>query len=530
MMRPVIFSSALVLLALSVPRAEAQQLETEVTEACIRAAVKIVAVDPNGRALGTGSGSMIDPRGYVLTNFHVVGRTGHERGLPGTLYNSENFVHIATVEHARQAARPQWIGRVVRADVRLDLALIRIVSDLQGRPVGDHTFPTIRFASLDGVNPGTRVWAFGFPLNVRTINVTSGDIAGLEINSREQVSWIRSDAEFNPGNSGGMLVDVQGRLIGVPTLVFHGGRSGRTLEPVELARPAERIPAEWLGALGRGHIDEVRIAGVRRVSPAEPVESIALGDGEIGRPDQHFYRVGPGERPGEVATTPPLPIAVVDRGEVLRHSTGAVAIEEGDAATAVVSVLIPHGDEPVPYQVSFSRGESTPDVPAIARAPVAPAPTPVPSATPPAESSPSEGRQPPMPPSPFVEERPATPPAGATAVAGGRQVEAVVLDGVTGRPPARGALVLIGRPGVDPFETVALVLRNQISEANLRRRVVGVARVDATGRARVDGVLPGRYPVLVTSPGGYRPANGTVEVPRGGGVHSIGVIRLQPTR
>ena len=498
-------------------RAQAQQLSPEITEACIRAAVKVVAIDPNGRALGTGSGSMIDPRGYVLTNFHVVGNTRPDHGVPGTLHNPENLVHIATVAHARQAARPGWIGRVVRADARLDLALIRIVADVSGRPVGNHRFPTVPLGSLDGVNPGTRVWAFGYPLNVRTINVTSGDIAGLEINTRDEVSWIRSDAEFNPGNSGGMLVDVAGRLVGIPTSVFAGQR-GVTLEPIELARPVERLPGRWLSDLRRGPIDDVEITGVIALRAGGPaVESVALGDGQIGSPDQHFFRVSAA---GAVATEPPLPIAVMRGDEVLRSSTGSVDVLGSDPSDVVISILVPRGEVPVPYRVQQTRGDTTPVEDPVAQAPppAGPAPDPFLDADPAGSGGPVDPRP---------NGSPTGPSGGAVAVASGTAVQVVVLDAVSGRPVDGGALLMIGRPGVDVMETLALVLRNQISEAALRQRLVGVGVTDETGTARVEGVSAGEYPMLIHGRSGYRMLRGSVRVPPNAGqLHSIGVVRM----
>src|SRR5690606_27945696 len=127
------------------------------------------------------------------------------------------------VESGRATARTRWIGRIVRADVRLDLALIRVVSQADGSPVPPGTrVPTMEIAPTTDLRPGASLWCFGFPLGVRTINVTGGHMTGFQMNTRGEVAWIRSDAEFNPGNSGGMLVDRRGRLVAVPTAVVSG--------------------------------------------------------------------------------------------------------------------------------------------------------------------------------------------------------------------------------------------------------------------------------------------------------------------
>src|SRR5690606_636626 len=274
--------------------ASAQDLSTAVTRRAVRAAVKITARGPDGE-VATGSGSIIDPRGYVLTNFHVVGHTHPGNGAPGSFINTANEVRLAMVSSARESAEERFIGRVVRADIRLDLALVRIVSDVNGQPIPQsRRFPSITMADTTHLRPGSRLFAFGFPLGVRTINVTSGEMSGFHMNSREEVAWIRTDAEFNPGNSGGMLLDRRGRLVAVPTAVLSGRG---TLEPIELARPVERVPEEWRRALRRGHIDDVEIGGMPELALGEEITDEATGDGNaFDRPEMHYYRL-PAERP-----------------------------------------------------------------------------------------------------------------------------------------------------------------------------------------------------------------------------------------
>ncbi|HEY8432132.1 MAG TPA: serine protease, partial [Sandaracinaceae bacterium] len=286
------------------------------------------------------SGSIIDARGYVLTNFHVVGHTHPGDGAPGTFINPANEVRLAMVSSARESAEERFIGRVVRADTRLDLALVRIVSDIHGNPIpSGRRFPTIPLASTARLRPGSRLFAFGFPLGVRTINVTSGEMSGFHLNSREQVAWIRTDAEFNPGNSGGMLLDRQGRLVAIPTAVLSGHG---TLEPIELARPVERIPEEWTRALRRGHIDDVIVEGVPMLTVGTELEDFAVGDGNaFDRPEMHYYRL-PAQRPLRVRVSPALPIGLMTpQGHVVREARGEVEVRSTDPAELFIGVLIP---------------------------------------------------------------------------------------------------------------------------------------------------------------------------------------------
>ena len=331
-------------LLLGASGAAAQDLPSSVTRRAVRAAVKITVEAPGGRAgrprTSTGSGSIIDARGYVLTNFHVVGNTTPGIGAPGTLFNPDNEVQIAMVTSAREAAQSRYIGRVVRADARLDLALIRIVSDSTGNPLPRGTrFSAIQLATTSGLRPGSRLFAFGFPLGVHTINVTSGEMSGFQMNSRDEVAWIRTDAEFNPGNSGGMLLDRRGRLIAVPTAVLSGRG---TLEPIELARPVERVPAAWRRAIrGSGHIEDTVIDGVPELTVGE-FNDEAVGDGSsFDRPEMHYYRL-PAQRPIRIDVSPALSVGLLThQGQVVREGRGRITVRANDPQDIILGVLIP---------------------------------------------------------------------------------------------------------------------------------------------------------------------------------------------
>lgn len=366
-------------LALAAP-ASAQDLTDRATERCVQAAVRL-EVDL-GRGTSTGSGTIIDPRGYVLTNFHVVGFTRHEEGMgvPGTFYGDGAHVRIATVSSARDSADPEYLGRVVRGDVRLDMAIVRIVSRLDGTPLPEGTvFPTVELTDTEGVNPGAAVWAFGFPMGVRTINVTSGNVSGFEMNTERDVAWIRTDVEFNPGNSGGMLVDRRGRLIAVPTAVVS---SDDTLEPIELARPVERMPAEWRAALsGIADIESVAISGVGELSTTAAVAARAVGDTSgMGREEIHYYTIpasafaapaGSGAPAGvpsaasmlTITATPSIPIALINsRGNVIREGRGSLVVGAAEATGGVVAILIARGEDGSATDVSISTTVSAPAV------------------------------------------------------------------------------------------------------------------------------------------------------------------------
>lgn len=144
---------------------------------------------------GSGSGVIFSPDGYIVTNNHVVDFADQ---LEVTLNDSRKF-------------RAQLVGH----DPKTDLAVLKI--DAQG-------LPTLRFADSDQAQVGEWVLAVGNPFNL-TSTVTAGIISAKGrkidiIQAQDAIeAFIQTDAAVNPGNSGGALVDVQGRLLGINTAI-----------------------------------------------------------------------------------------------------------------------------------------------------------------------------------------------------------------------------------------------------------------------------------------------------------------------
>lgn len=326
---------SLACLTLSTAPAEAQseELTVEARGRCIQSAVRIEVDTPHGTI--SGSGTMIDPRGYVLTNFHVVGHLDHQSGTPG-VHHGPRF-RIAIVRSERTFVSDEYIGEVVRGHVQLDLAILRIVARADGAPL-ETNFTAMEVAhELPPL--GTRVWALGFPAGVRTINVTAGQIAGFENNTSGDASWMRTDTEFNPGNSGGALIDRTCRLVGVPTAVSRAG-----IEPIELARPAQRIPATWLAALATGaELTGEPSEGLRQISVLTNITDSESGDTSGRASETRYYRL-PSTRPGVVSVSPRLLIgAIGSGGRIIRVAPGQVLITASDGPNTLVGVVVPRG-------------------------------------------------------------------------------------------------------------------------------------------------------------------------------------------
>lgn len=190
--------------------------------------VKVVAVgyraleeDESGetgvatRQQSSGSGVIIDRAGYVVTNAHVV---MNAQRVQVTLPNLPD-----AAPPRASALRPT--GRIVRAElVGLDLE-----TDIAVLKVEEPDLPALPLADSDAVEQGQIVMAFGSPLgldNSVTLGVVSS--AARQFKPDDPMIYIQTDAPINPGNSGGPLVDIEGRVVGINTLILtqSGGSEG----------------------------------------------------------------------------------------------------------------------------------------------------------------------------------------------------------------------------------------------------------------------------------------------------------------
>jgi len=142
--------------------------------------------------VGTGSGVIISPDGYIITNNHVIDGA---KELSITL--NDNHIYEA---------------KVIGSDSKTDIALLKIDAD--------EDLPYITFADSDQAKIGEWVLAVGNPFNL-TSTVTAGIISAKsrDLSGRNAQSFIQTDAAVNPGNSGGALVNINGDLIGINTAI-----------------------------------------------------------------------------------------------------------------------------------------------------------------------------------------------------------------------------------------------------------------------------------------------------------------------
>lgn len=161
------------------------------------------------RQQSSGSGVIIDPSGYIVTNAHVV--IGAQRVQVTLAARPEEGTRRSILQPAGRTAR----GKVVGLDLETDVALIKI--DEEG-------LPALKLADSDKVEQGQIVLAFGSPLgldNTVTMGVVSS--AARQFKVDDPMIYIQTDAPINPGNSGGPLVDTEGNVIGINTLILSQG-------------------------------------------------------------------------------------------------------------------------------------------------------------------------------------------------------------------------------------------------------------------------------------------------------------------
>lgn len=179
-----------------------------------------------------GSGTIVDPAGVIVTNFHVI----------------KDATEVKVALHDKR----EFEADIVLKDERTDLAVIRI------RQQG--AYPFAQIGDSENLQVGDLVLAIGNPFGVGQ-TVTQGIVSAL---ARTQVGvadyrfFIQTDAAINPGNSGGALVDLQGRLVGVPSAIYS--RSGGSIGigfaipatvvkfVVEQAKTGSMVRRPWLGA------------------------------------------------------------------------------------------------------------------------------------------------------------------------------------------------------------------------------------------------------------------------------------------
>lgn len=213
-----------------------------VYEMCNEAVVNITTkvmnynwfLEPYVQDGGSGSGSIIDKRGYILTNVHVI--------------QGASEIYVSLFDGS------QYKAEVVGTDLDSDLAVIKF------EPPKNMEIKTIPFGKSEDLKVGQRVIAIGNPFGLER-TMTTGIVSGLGRpiqNSNQRIirDMVQTDAAINPGNSGGPLLDTAGRMIGINTMIKSSSGSSAGVGFAVPSETAVRVVADLLeyGEVRRGVI------------------------------------------------------------------------------------------------------------------------------------------------------------------------------------------------------------------------------------------------------------------------------------
>jgi serine protease Do len=255
-------------------------------------------------AQSLGSGVIVSPNGYILTNFHVVDKADRIR-----------------VSLMGEPATVSYPAKVIGTDRETDLAVIKIEVN--------HPLPVAKLGNSDSMQVGDWVLAIGSPFGLKS-TVTAGIISAKGRNivpGRQFQSFIQTDAAINPGNSGGPLVNMESEIIGINTAIYteSSGYQG-----VGFAMPSNTI-AQVFNQL---------------VSPSHKVERGSIGitfSAETSPAVTRMYGGGKGVVVQDVTPGGPAAQGGLKGGDSIT-SVGGKSVKDGDELVAEVSAHHP-GDK-----------------------------------------------------------------------------------------------------------------------------------------------------------------------------------------
>ncbi|MFO0691485.1 MAG: Do family serine endopeptidase [Myxococcota bacterium] len=232
---------------------------------------------PGGRgrkhkSSGEGSGFVISPDGYIVTNNHVV----------------ENMDEITASFKDGSKLEAKVIGR----DPKTDIALLKV--DPKGKALA-----TIALGDSDAIRAGDWVVAIGNPFGLEH-TVTAGIVSAKhrrDVSGESYEDFIQTDAAINPGNSGGPLIDLQGRVVGINTAIRSDANTIGFSVPINQAKQIlpqlkadGRVTRGWLGVqiqevtepmAEQFGLDEARGALVSQILPDTPAADAGIERGDV---------------------------------------------------------------------------------------------------------------------------------------------------------------------------------------------------------------------------------------------------------
>jgi S1-C subfamily serine protease len=232
----------------------------------------------------SGSGTIVDTDGTVLTNSHVIAQT---RFCP------HDRIAVAITDVPDLPPLLLFEADLLVDDPALDLAVIRIARTLDGTPV-TQDFPTVAIGDSDTLVLGDQLRVIGYPgIGGETITFTEGTISGfVSVPGLGDRSWLKTDATISGGNSGGLAVDESGAIVGIPTIVGTGDGQITDCRVVEDTNGDGRIDQDDSCVPVGGFIN-----GIRPVNLAVPLIERAAGAAPIDQGGPEVPEPMPAQRP-----------------------------------------------------------------------------------------------------------------------------------------------------------------------------------------------------------------------------------------
>jgi serine protease Do len=256
---------------------------------------------PDMRERSLGSGVIVDSKGYILTNNHVVDKA--DRIRVQLMGDPESVTYTATV---------------VGTDAETDLAVIKIDAK---KPL-----PAAKLGNSDSMNVGDWVLAIGSPFGLNE-TVTAGIVSAIGrsiVPNRQFESFIQTDAAINPGNSGGPLVNMNAEVIGINTAIYT---SGGGYQGVGFAMPSNTVVNVYNQLIGPEH--KVMRGSIGVQFNAVPNPAIA-----------RVYGVSSGVTIADVTPNGPAEKAGLKTGDTITSVNGH-PVKNGDELVADISALRP---------------------------------------------------------------------------------------------------------------------------------------------------------------------------------------------
>jgi serine protease Do len=272
------------------------------------------------RQRSLGSGIIVDPKGYIVTNRHVV----------------EKADRIRVKFQDDPQGSPGHDAKVVGTDQETDLAVIKVEMN---KPL-----PYAKIGNSDGMQVGDWVLAIGSPFGLNA-TVTAGIVSYVGRNivpGRQFQSFIQTDAAINPGNSGGPLVNMDGQVIGINTAIITGGEG---YEGVGFALPSNTVARVYNQLIGPEHRVTRGSIGVEFAAEANPAVA-------------RVYGVKSGVTIANVVSGSPADQAGLKVGDTIVSVDGKT-VKNGDELVSDISGRKPSSTAKIGYVRNGKEGTTT---------------------------------------------------------------------------------------------------------------------------------------------------------------------------